>query len=193
MCIYYQLPIFSLASLNHYQRLRGPKKPHCDSPLIQVAEELQNAGAAAVTIHGRTMEQRYKRAADWGLVQQAAHALTVPIIGNGDVLTHYEVQQLPDINTLYKDIFSARTKRLGTNHCILTTQEFQISRQYDVRTRLLIAAAVIIKRTYYTNLFLFVLFAACMVTLKTGQKGLVLHTTGTAEKCDYVHYHYEIF
>ena len=51
-----------------------------------MAEELQNAGAAAVTIHGRTMEQRYKRAADWGLVQQAAHALTVPIIGNGDVL-----------------------------------------------------------------------------------------------------------
>lgn len=58
---------------------------------MQVAEALQNAGAAAVTIHGRTMEQRYKRAADWGLVQQAAHQLTVPIIGNGDVLTYYEV------------------------------------------------------------------------------------------------------
>ena len=58
---------------------------------MQVAETLQNAGAAAVTIHGRTMEQRYKRAADWGLVQQAANHLTVPVIGNGDVLTYYEV------------------------------------------------------------------------------------------------------
>ena len=56
-----------------------------------MAEALQNAGAAAVTIHGRTMEQRYKRAADWGLVQQVAQDLSVPIIGNGDVLTHYEV------------------------------------------------------------------------------------------------------
>lgn len=37
------------------------------------------------------MEQRYKRAADWGLVQQAANHLTVPVIGNGDVLTYYEV------------------------------------------------------------------------------------------------------
>ena len=59
--------------------------------LAQVAEALQNAGAAAVTIHGRTMEQRYKRAADWGLVQQAASHVTVPVIGNGDVLTYYEV------------------------------------------------------------------------------------------------------
>lgn len=52
---------------------------------------MQEAGAAAVCIHGRTMEQRYKRAADWGLVQQAATHLTVPVIGNGDVLTYYEV------------------------------------------------------------------------------------------------------
>lgn len=56
-----------------------------------MSEALQNAGAAAVTIHGRTMEQRYKRAADWDLVQQAANHLTVPVIGNGDVLTYYEV------------------------------------------------------------------------------------------------------
>ena len=62
--------------------------------MVQVTEALQNAGAAAVTIHGRTMEQRYKRAADWQLVQQAATNLTVPIIGNGDVLTFYEVQAL---------------------------------------------------------------------------------------------------
>ena len=39
------------------------------------------------------MEQRYKRAADWGLVQQAASHLTVPVIGNGDVLTYYEVMR----------------------------------------------------------------------------------------------------
>ncbi|KAL3140160.1 hypothetical protein ABBQ38_004437 [Trebouxia sp. C0009 RCD-2024] len=61
--------------------------------VMQVSEALQNAGAAAVTIHGRTMEQRYKRAADWGLVQQAANHLTVPVIGNGDVLTYYEASR----------------------------------------------------------------------------------------------------
>lgn len=61
------------------------------SVAAQVAEALQEAGAAAVCIHGRTMEQRYKKAADWSLVQQAATTLSVPVIGNGDVLTHYEV------------------------------------------------------------------------------------------------------
>lgn len=70
--------------------------------MLQVATALQNAGAAAVTIHGRTMEQRYKRAADWGLVQQAAHQLTVPIIGNGDVLTYYEVYILLILMTLHQ-------------------------------------------------------------------------------------------
>ena len=37
------------------------------------------------------MEQWYKRAADWGLVQQAASHLTVPVIGNDGVPTYYEV------------------------------------------------------------------------------------------------------
>ena len=49
------------------------------------------AGAAAVTIHGRTQEQRYKRAADWGAIERVAAANpALPIIGNGDALTHWE-------------------------------------------------------------------------------------------------------
>ena len=49
------------------------------------------AGAAAVTVHGRTMEQRYRKAADWQLLQRVANGQPAPIIGNGDILTHYEV------------------------------------------------------------------------------------------------------
>lgn len=65
-----------------------------DSINVQrVVELLANSGAAAVTIHGRTAQQRYKRPADWGLIQQVAESTSIPVIGNGDVLTHYEAER----------------------------------------------------------------------------------------------------
>ena len=58
----------------------------------KVVPLLREAGAAAVTIHGRTALQRYKKPADWGLIQDMARHEKdmLPIIGNGDILTHYE-------------------------------------------------------------------------------------------------------
>jgi tRNA-dihydrouridine synthase 3 len=71
----------------------------------EVTELLRQAGAAVVSIHGRTAEARYKKPASWELIQKVAeskvevgggggggeyHHHQVPIIGNGDVLTHYE-------------------------------------------------------------------------------------------------------
>ncbi len=58
---------------------------------MQVVEALQQTGAALITIHGRTMQQGYRKTADWDLIEQAAAASTIPIVGNGDVLTYYEV------------------------------------------------------------------------------------------------------
>ncbi|KAG2446275.1 hypothetical protein HXX76_000864 [Chlamydomonas incerta] len=55
-----------------------------------VVDYLHRAGAAAVTVHGRTAEQRYKKAADWAKVGEVARSTAMPIIGNGDILTHYE-------------------------------------------------------------------------------------------------------
>ena len=60
----------------------------------QVVENVFEAGAAAVTIHGRTMEQRYRKAADWQLLRRVASGSPAPIIGNGDIMTQYEV--MPD-------------------------------------------------------------------------------------------------
>eukprot|EP01025_Chloroclados_australasicus_P057716 TRINITY_DN72090_c0_g1_i1.p1 TRINITY_DN72090_c0_g1~~TRINITY_DN72090_c0_g1_i1.p1 ORF type:complete len:388 (+),score=30.57 TRINITY_DN72090_c0_g1_i1:121-1164(+) len=56
----------------------------------EIVEGLYRAGAAAVSIHGRTMEQRYKKPADWQLISQVASQVPLPIIGNEDILTHYE-------------------------------------------------------------------------------------------------------
>ena len=50
----------------------------------ELASRVQDAGAAAVTIHGRTAEQSYKGLADWQLVADVARRLTIPVLGSGD-------------------------------------------------------------------------------------------------------------
>ncbi len=50
----------------------------------ELARRAQDAGAAAVAIHGRTAEQSYKGTADWKLVQQVAENLDIPVLGSGD-------------------------------------------------------------------------------------------------------------
>jgi tRNA-dihydrouridine synthase B len=51
-----------------------------------LARMVEDAGAAAVTVHGRTAAQSYTGAADWDLVARIADALTIPVFGSGDCL-----------------------------------------------------------------------------------------------------------
>src|SRR3989449_4537081 len=49
----------------------------------ELARRVKDAGAAAVTIHGRTAEQSYAGVADWDLVARVAGTLTIPVLGSG--------------------------------------------------------------------------------------------------------------
>jgi tRNA-dihydrouridine synthase B len=51
-----------------------------------LARRVQDAGAAAVTIHGRTAEQSYSGSADWKLVSDVAQDLSIPVLGSGDCI-----------------------------------------------------------------------------------------------------------
>ena len=59
----------------------------------EVAKVIEEAGAKAITVHGRSREQRYSRAADWDAIARIAAERTIPVIGNGDLLTWYETHE----------------------------------------------------------------------------------------------------
>ncbi len=57
----------------------------------QTARILEDAGIAAVAVHGRTKEQGYSGAADWEVIAQVAAAVRIPVIGNGDLASAPDV------------------------------------------------------------------------------------------------------
>jgi tRNA-dihydrouridine synthase B len=66
--------------------------------IVEVAEQLQDQGIAALTIHGRTRAQMYKGRADWTLIGEVKNnpRMKIPIIGNGDITTPQEAREAFD-------------------------------------------------------------------------------------------------
>ena len=63
--------------------------------IVELAEQLQDCGIAALSIHGRTRAQMYTGEADWSLIGEVKRnpRMTIPIIGNGDVVTAEQCKQ----------------------------------------------------------------------------------------------------
>ncbi|MDF3001462.1 MAG: dusB [Bacillota bacterium] len=61
---------------------------------VEIAQAAENAGASAIGVHGRTREQFYSGKADWNVIRDVKKAVSVPVIGNGDVFSGMDAIRL---------------------------------------------------------------------------------------------------
>ncbi len=63
---------------------------------VELAQIAEDAGAAAVAVHGRTRKQFYKGEADWNIIEDVSNSVKIPVIANGDIFSAEDAEAVLD-------------------------------------------------------------------------------------------------
>lgn len=118
---------------------------------VEIAKIVQENGAKAVTVHGRTREQFYSGKADWDIIKRVKEAVEIPVIGNGDVFSREDAESLlaetgcdgimigrgaQGNPWIFKDILDKDTERKAGTKVSLSERLAMIKRHMDMLVEL---------------------------------------------------------
>ena len=127
---------------------RGFDEAHINA--TEIAKIAEDNGVAAIAVHGRTREQYYSGKANWDIIRQVKEAVSIPVIGNGDVTCAKSARRMLE-ETLCDGVMVARAARgnpwifAQINHYLATGEELEKPSREEVRTMILRHAKLLIE------------------------------------------------
>ncbi len=96
---------------------------------VEIAKRCERAGASAIAVHGRPKSQLYRGKADWSIIKDVKDAVSIPVIGNGDITSPEKAKQMLE-ETGCDAIMIGRATQ-GNPWIIKQTVEYLESNDYD--------------------------------------------------------------
>lgn len=108
---------------------------------VEVAKLVEDAGASAIAVHGRTRNQGYSGSADWNVIKSVKDAVNIPVIGNGDVFTPENFKEKLDFSGV--DYIMIARGAIGNPFIFWQINDFLKTGKYEKEDRLKLFAEYI--------------------------------------------------
>jgi len=104
---------------------------HENRNFLEVAHLLEENGAAALAVHGRTRRQKWAEPSDWQPIAEIKQAVSIPVIGNGDIRTVSDIQRMQDQTSC--DAVMIGRAALGNPWLLARVEKSELSREEILR------------------------------------------------------------